>query len=133
MAKREDETGIGHLKTEELKMISLNIFPQCNTITHLLSSKTGYLTTLYEASKVVDLDSDNRVGKIAIPFVKNFDGISPMHICIQAKNIQALNVILELIAEDPLCNHINAFVDILPKIIELELPSIAYYLTSRQL
>jgi hypothetical protein len=44
-----------------------------------------------------------------------------------------MNSILELISEDPVDNHARAFIDIFPKIVEMEVPSLDNYLTMRQL
>ena len=40
---------------------------------------------------------------------------------------------LELISVDPVDNHARAFIDIFPKIIEMEVPSLDNFLTMRQL
>ena len=40
---------------------------------------------------------------------------------------------LELISADPVDNHARAIIDIFPKIIEMEVPSLDDYLTKRQL
>ena len=39
-------------------------------------------------------NEDDLLGKIAIPFVKNFDGDSPFHLCFKANNLQAMDQLL---------------------------------------
>lgn len=45
--------------------------------------------------------------------------------------MQALNTFLMLIKDDPFDNHGRAIIDIIPSILELEIPSFTHYLSGR--
>ena len=79
LSNKKDPIGVSHLKNEELKLISLNIFPFGNTVSHYLFSQIKYLTAFYQASKKDEVGETDWIGTISIPFIKNFDGESPLH------------------------------------------------------
>ena len=110
----------------------LNIFPQGNTAIHKLFHEEDYIKRFYEVSRK-DVAKGQRVGKISIPFIRNFKGMSPMHFCLQNNNYQSMNCLLESIALDRIDNHIRAFSDIFPKILATEIPTVEAYLSSRVL
>lgn len=121
---------INQLSQDRLRELCLNIFPQGNTILHYLYNQPDELKNLYEAMN----DPENGQSyKYQIPFIKNFDGLSPMHKCLNEENYGAINSMLLLIKDDPIDNHSRAIVDILPKLVEAELPGLREYLKARMI
>jgi hypothetical protein len=95
-ALQKDLIGIQNLKEDEIKLMCLNIFPQANTVIHKLFYEEEYIKRFYETSR--KQSPNQKVGKIQIPFIRNFKGLSPMHYCLQNNNYQAMNCLLELIS-----------------------------------
>jgi hypothetical protein len=56
-----------------------------------------------------------------------------MHKCFNEENYQAINQMLILIKDDPIDNHSRAIVDLLPRLVEAELPALRDYLKARMI
>ena len=56
-----------------------------------------------------------------------------MHLSLENQNMQAVNTFLNYIKDDPIDNHARAIIDILPNILEEELPAFKSYLSARLL
>ena len=72
LAKLKDRTAVSHLKNEELRLISLNIFPQGNTVSHYLFNRIESLKRFYIASKNEEIGEQDYIGRVSIPFIKNY-------------------------------------------------------------
>ena len=70
---------------------------------------------------------------LEIPFIQNFKGRSPLHLCVDDKNYKSAERFLQKLAETPLDSHSRAIVDILPKLVEAGIPSFGTYLDKRQM
>ena len=71
--------------------------------------------------------------KFHIPFLKNYEGDSPMHLCKNISDIRTVNTMLGFLAGYEIDHHSRAIVDLLPFFIEKQLPTIMDYLDSRML
>ena len=109
-------------------MLIMNIFPQGRTLLHYLWDNTDEIKKTFAR-----LDSINAELKVpfVLPFLKNFNGESPLHLCLKNQNLQSLNTFLMLIKDDLIDTHGRAIIDILPDILELELPGFDSYLENR--
>ena len=66
-----------------------------------------------------------------VPFIKDSDGKSPLHLCMETKNFKIADIILSNLTEEGLDNHGRAIFDVLPDVIRNGLPSIGTYLDAR--
>ncbi|CDW87954.1 wd-40 repeat protein [Stylonychia lemnae] len=148
-----DQIGLDFLKKlpiKDIRLLCLNIFPEGQTILHVLFNN---ITILQELYSIIREDNNRKqqelVGiyghasnyiKFNIPFILNYKKLSPLHLCLrlnrkghlnQQQNEQAADVFLSLIKDDDIDNHSRAIVDILPNLVELELPRMGIYLESR--
>jgi hypothetical protein len=69
-----------------MQIFCLNIFPQGNTALHLFHNNHDPLNTMYDnikeyAENVVEYSNDV---PFVIPFIRNFDNISPIHLVLKA-------------------------------------------------
>lgn len=68
---------------------------------------------------------------IEIPFIQNFKGKSPLHLCVEDLNYKSAEIFLQKLAETPLDSHARAIVDVLPKLVEAGIPSFGTYMDNR--
>jgi len=68
-----------------------------------------------------------------IPFVQNFKGKSPLHLCIEDNNYKSAEIFLQKLSNTPLDSHSRAIVDILHKFVENQIPSFGTYLDNRMI
>lgn len=61
----------------------------------------------------------------------NFEGKTPLHLCLQNKNFKSADIILQKLCNDPIDSHARAINDVLPDLVAAELPTIGTYLDSR--
>lgn len=73
----------------------------------------------------------NSNGVFEIPFLKNFDEKTALHLCIESQNIKSADIILQKLCNDPLDSHARAINDILPDLVQFEFSSLGNYLDSR--
>jgi ankyrin repeat protein len=92
---------------EEAKLLTLNILPNCNTILHKCFHNLQLMRSLYE---VVAESKSNFV----IPFIKNMDGESPLHLAFNVRNLKAVEIFLDKIKNEPLDSHGRAVIEVLP-------------------
>jgi hypothetical protein len=109
-------------------MLIMNIFPQGRTLLHYLWDNTEEIKNTFE--RLDKLNKDLKIPYV-LPFIKNFNGESPLHLCLKNQNLQSLNTFLMLIKDDPIDTHGRAIIEILPDILELELPGFYSYLENR--
>ena len=76
-------------------------------------------------------EDDSAVNYFEIPFMLNFENKTPLHLCIENANFKSADIILQKLCNDPLDSHARAINDLIPRIVEAELPSIGAYLDSR--
>jgi len=78
---------------------------------------------------------------MVIPFLKTFNlndngngslfGQTPLHMCIENRNLQSADIILQKLCNDPIDSHSRAINDLIPQLVEAELPSLGKYFDSR--
>jgi len=76
-----------------------------------------------------------------IPFLKTFSGkengdgsdigLTPLHLCINSGNFKSADIILQKLCNDPIDSHSRAINDLIPQLVEAELPSLGKYFDSR--
>jgi hypothetical protein len=126
---------------EEIKILALNIFPRGRTLLHYAYQNLGIVRRFYkvidqevakakEANEAKDQDGSN-AGYFEIPFLRNFDGKTALHMCIESESFKSADIILSKLCNDPIDSHARAINDLLPTLVENELPSIGTYLDSR--
>jgi ankyrin repeat protein len=125
---------------EEIKILALNIFPRGNTVLHYAFKNVHIIQRFYrvienEVKKQRELSALNEDtdanGVFEIPFLKNFDEKTAIHLCIESLNIKSADIILQKLCNDPLDSHARAINDILPDLVDLMLNSLGNYLDSR--
>lgn len=79
---------INQLTNARLRELCLNIFPGGNTVLHYLYNQPDELRNLYQA---IEAAKETTSVQYQIPFIKNFQGYSPMHKCLNEENYQAIN------------------------------------------
>jgi hypothetical protein len=100
-------------------------------VLHYINDDPVEIKNLYDrVNKINEGITDN---KFAIPFIKNFNGESPLHLCLKNQNMQSVNTFLLCIKDDPLDNHARDIIDIIPEILSEEIPSFKEYLSARVL
>jgi ankyrin repeat protein len=127
---------------EEIKILALNIFPRGKTLLHYAYQNLNIVRRFYkvidqEAAKLKedraskDQDVITNQGQFEIPFMRNFDGKTALHLCLIAENFKSADIILSKLCNDPLDSHARAINDIIPELVAKELPSVGTYLDSR--
>ena len=74
---------IKNMSVDEVQALALNIFPQGKTVNHFIFKDMKSIRDLYRMSKKKDVM--DRI-PLEIPFIKDFKGESPMHLCLKANN-----------------------------------------------
>ncbi len=95
----------------EIKIVALNIFPKGNTILHYAYKNLRIIKKFYhiieediEKEKDQIKDSQKVVG-FQIPFMKNFEGKTPLHICLENNNLRSADVILSKLKKEEIDSH----------------------------
>jgi hypothetical protein len=109
---------------EEIMVLALNIFPHGKTVLHYAYQKLHIVRRFYkviehevkkEKEKQAASDQDvSSTGYFEIPFLRNFDGNTPLHLCIQNKNVKSADIILSKLCGDAIDSHARAINDLLP-------------------
>jgi hypothetical protein len=115
LPEKDVKFDIKQLSRDEIKLLALNIFPQGKTVVHYLANSIEQLKILYRKTSIKDLYYD----PISVPFIKNFQGLSPLHLTLETENDAGIGIILDLIKNDPIDNHGRAINDIFPDIVEI--------------
>lgn len=127
--------------SEEIKILALNIFPQGKTVLHYAYKNLHIVRRFY---KVIEHDilkqkqiaaaselEDTGHLYFDIPFMKDFDEKTPMHLCMDNENYKSADIILQKLCNDKIDSHSRAINDILPQLVTAELTSLGNYLDSR--
>eukprot|EP00347_Sterkiella_histriomuscorum_P016371 403353446 len=129
----QDDSSIEFMKRlghQVIRLLCLNIFPGGYNILHYIYNKSNLLKELYQ---VIELSNTSPPIEYMfnIPFLKSFNGESPLHMCKVAKNEQAADIFLQLLKYDEVDNHSRAICGLIPYMIQMELPSLDDYFKSR--
>ncbi|CDW90562.1 UNKNOWN [Stylonychia lemnae] len=112
---------IKEITDDDLHLMLLQVFPDGDTFLHLIANRNEILDALYQR---ISKQSDYL-------FIKNASGLTPLHLCLDTKNYFAIEIFLKLLSNHPFYQHSFNVVEILPKLIQTELPALKIYLESR--
>lgn len=115
------------LTSKDVQLLVTNLLPQFNSILHLGFQKLDLLRVLYSVTEEVRKTDET----FFIPFFRNINGKSPIHLCFESQNIKAAEVLIANLANEGIDNHGRAIVDQLHLFIKYEVPSLSVYLESR--
>ena len=112
-----------------MELLCYNILPGGNTILHMLSQNSDMIQKIFKTGH----PNEEKLTEQAfhIPFIQNLDHKSPMHICREQQDIRTMDTMLTYLAGYPIDHHSRAIVDLIPFIIDKQLPSFLSYLDSR--
>lgn len=136
---------------EEVKVLALNIFPHGKTVLHYAYQNLNIVRRFYkvieaEVAKAKEIAASNdqdvsNQGYFEIPFLKTFSGaqdkdgadvgLTPLHLCMKSGNFKSADIILQKLCNDPIDSHSRSINDIIPQLVENELPSLGKYFDSR--
>lgn len=116
-----------HLNTTDIKLLLLNIFPLGNTVLHLAIKNLSAIRRCYSIIR----ESNQTGHKFEIPFIANFDLETPIHLCLKSKNYKAADIIIQNLIDTPLDSHARGILDILPELVDADIPSLKMYLDGR--
>lgn len=94
---------IKRYKNDEIMVLALNIFPLGKTVLHYAYKNLHIIQRFYkvidnEMKKQKELAAQNddieAIACFEIPFLRDFNEKTPLHLCIENKNIKSADVIL---------------------------------------
>lgn len=106
-----------------------NILPGGNTILHKLYKQGPFIKYIFMTSQP-DEEDISKI-KFHVPFILNLDHLSPMHYSFKLQDFRSVHVYLTYLQAYGIDHHSRAIADILPEIIESDVPSLVSYLDSR--
>ena len=84
--KSQKDFELSKMTGPEIKDLVLNIFPHGNTFLHYIFEDMNQLKLLYKEVRNDELNKS----VTTVPFIRNFDKISPIHMTLKSHNYQAL-------------------------------------------
>lgn len=66
-----------------------------------------------------------------MPFIKNFDLKTRLHLCEEEQDFKTADILLNYLSGAPLDHHSREIVDLLPKLINIDIPSLNTYFEKR--
>ena len=99
-ADKDNRFNIKKYHPDEIKILALNIFPWGETILHYAYTNLNIVRRFYKVIQQEILREQEMAGDekevvgFEIPFMKNFNGETPLHLCLQSKNYKSANIIL---------------------------------------
>eukprot|EP00347_Sterkiella_histriomuscorum_P010355 403376619 len=127
LADPKKKIKVKQINQNEIKLLLLNIFPLGNTVLHLAIRNLGAIRKFYQIIR----DSNSESEKFEIPFINNFNNETPIHLCLKTKNFKSADIILQNLIDSPLDSHIRGILDILPDLVEADIPCLKDYLDGR--
>lgn len=126
---KEGKLVVSQLDRELVELIFYNILPHGNTVLHIVHDHGELMEQLL---KVAHHHAEDR-SKIGfhIPFIRNLDGKSAIHLQDEEKEYRYINVILEYLAGYDIDHHSRAITETLPSMVSHSLPNFIPYLESR--
>jgi hypothetical protein len=88
---------VTNLTEDEIQLLVLNIFPSGRTVNHYIAKEIPHIKDLYRMARNVSIT--NTV-PLEIPFIRDFKGKSPLHICYESEAYQSFTAFLEVIKDD---------------------------------
>ncbi|CDW75557.1 wd-40 repeat protein [Stylonychia lemnae] len=118
---------------QDIRQTTLNIFPKGNTVLHYSYKQLNNIRKLFDIISTYNDTLEEGAVKHEIPFIQNFKGVSPLHLCIYDNNYKSAEIFLQKLSNTPLDSHSRAIVDILHKFVENGIPSLGSYLDNRMI
>ena len=109
-----------------LKALIYSIFPGGDTIFHYLIENADELYKLLNFCH-----PDCKEIKFPIPFLRNAQGQTPLHLCIEQGATKAANTLLRHLSLYGIDHHSRVIADLMPQMIQLKLGDLDIYLESR--
>jgi hypothetical protein len=96
-------------------------------VIHYAVKKLDLIIRIYDMA-----EKQKEKGKeFVIPFIKNIDGLSPLHKCFELRNYKSAEVFIEKLKNDSIDNHGRAIATALPLCVAFKLSSLPEYFDSR--
>lgn len=105
---------INRFSIDDIKQLTLNIFPQGNTFLHYSYHHLNNIRKCYEIVNNYNATLPENSVKYEIPFIRNFDMKSPMHLSMKEKNYKAADLFLTYLSDTPFDSHSRVIVDLMP-------------------
>lgn len=122
----DDNINARQIDEDLLKQLCLNILPGCKTILHYLTKQTQELTYILSSVPVSSLDFE-------MPFIKDLKGMTPLHYCLNKGDFKTADLFINYLSNAPLDHHSRQIIDILPELVNKDLPSLLTYFDRRML
>ena len=90
LADPKKKMKVKNFSSDEIRLLLLNIFPLGNTVTHLAVKNVGIIRKFYNLIR----DFNKKGEKFEIPFINNFLGLTPLHLCIAGHNLKSADLII---------------------------------------
>lgn len=68
-----------------------------------------------------------------MPFIHDMRNNTPLHICYESMDYKTADILIKYLANAPLDHHGRSIMDLLPKLIQKDLPSLMFYFDKRML
>lgn len=113
----------------QIELLCYNIIPGGDTILHKLANHEETIRRIFQIAH----PNEEKLNEIHfhIPFIQNLKQKSPMHICKETQDIRTLDTMLTYLAGYGIDHHSRAINELLPFVIEKQVPSLSAYLDSR--
>ncbi len=115
----------------QIKQLLYNIFPNGETILHMLCKKGSLMEKMITSAHTNPMDKSEC--DFDVPFNCNFDKKTPIHICAENNDYKTINMLLEYLTAYGIDHHSRAIIDQMPGIVEHELPALMSYFDSRMI
>lgn len=110
--KTNSKFNIKNYQAVDLQTLSLNIFPNGDTILHYAHKHLHIIRRFYKVIEKEDArrrqiaeEDGSKVTNFEIPFIKNFDGDTSIHLCIKNQNYKSADVILSKLCNTGIDSH----------------------------
>ncbi|CDW83568.1 wd-40 repeat protein [Stylonychia lemnae] len=108
----------------QMPSLCYNIFPRGNTLLHYAVGKLDIIEKIYQIS-------EREKDPFEIPFIRNFEKQTPLHLSIQSGQSQESDYYLMKLSQASIGHSSRAIVNILPLAIESDLQNVNLYFNAR--
>jgi ankyrin repeat protein len=124
-----------------MKLLVMNILPCFNTLLHFAYKRLSVIRLVYKIASKERAREKKKAEKLGlvydpingflVPFIRNYDRKSPLHLCVENGNFKSADTFLENLKNEGIDNHSRAIYDALPACIEADIPAVGPYLDAR--
>lgn len=68
-----------------------------------------------------------------MPFIQDLKGKTALHYCVENSDFKTADMMIQYLADAPLDHHSRQIIDIIPILIEQDIPSLSSYFDKRML